>query len=430
MTTSKPVFCYRQLWLKAHISLALTLGFLIVLMGLAGSLSVYREELDVLLNPRLSLDNPQGQPLPLDQLFSAVRKAHPSRHGEWVLELPSSPEGMLTAWYERPQETFGEIYAPLMVSVNPYTAEIVANRFWGQTFATWVEDLHTRLHLGLFGAKLVGLLGLGLVTSVLSGLYLWWPRLAGWRSMFRLRHNQGLRHFAHDLHGLLGLASAVILLLLAFSGLHLAYPTLLETLAGASGMGHGEDGPEIRSTAEPNEHPVSLAEAAAIARGPFPHTEIRRIATPAGNEGTYRVNLRRPGEVNIRHPVTMVWIDRWSGQIREVRNPNRLSAGQGFVTRLWALHTGEYFGHLGRFLWFLAGFAPLLLYATGLSQWLIQRGHLQDRRIDWPEWQALRIKAIRLVQTHGPLLWQTLGHWGVRGLDLARRLVEQGLRGR
>jgi len=383
MSLPRNALIHRTWWIKAHIYLALTLGLFFALLGLTGSLSVYREELDELLNPRLTIDDATGTPLSLDKLMAAVHAAQPSRHDEWVLELPHTPDGMATAWYEKPYETFGEVYAPLMVSVNPYTAEIVATRFWGQTFTTWVEDFHTQLQMGLFGARMVGLLGLGLVVSVLSGIYLWWPGFAGLRRAFVVRHQEGLKPFFHDLHGLVGLGSAVILLLLGFTGFHLANPKFLETLASASGMGHGEEGPAIRSTAVPNNRPISLEEAIAIARGPFPHAQVRRIATPAGEDGTYRINLRRPGEVNIRHPVTLVWVDRWSGQIRAVRNPNLFTSGQAFVSKLWPIHTGEAFGWMGRFVWFLVGLAPLFLYVSGLVQWLIKRGVLQDRAVDF-----------------------------------------------
>ncbi len=402
----------RDLWLKAHVYLALAAGLLFALLGLTGSLSIVREDLDELLNPHLVIKGTVDQPQSLDKIIAAVRVAHPSRHGEWVLEMPHSPCGMMTAWYEKPHETFGELYAPLMVSVNPYTAEVVASRFWGHTFATWIEDLHTQLQLGLSGARTVGLLGLAMAASVLSGLYLWWPGIHALRRGFTLRHRLGLMRLLHDLHGFAGLTCAPILLLLALTGFHLANPKILETLAGASGMGHGEDGPAIRSTAVPNNRPVSLDEAVVIARGPFPHAEIRRITTPAGEDGTYRVNLRRPGEVNIRHPVTMVWIDRWSGQIRDVRNPNQFTAGQAFVSRLWPLHTGEAFGAAGRLLWFIVGLVPLLLYLTGLAQWLNQRGIVSDRPVDFspllPYWASAvkepMVKAFDKLRTSVRLL--------------------------
>jgi len=240
-----------------------------------------------------------------------------------------------------------------------------------------------------------------------------------------LHHNQGLRRFAHDVHSLLGLISVLILLLLAFTGFHLAYPKILETLAGANGMGHGEEGPAIRSTAAHNNRPVSLAEAVVIARGLFPHAEVRRVATPAGEDGTYRVNLRRPGEVNIRHPVTLVWIDRWSGQIRSVRNPSKFTSGQTFFSKLWPLHTGEYFGPLGRLLWFFAGLAPLLLYITGLVQWLIKRRVMEDRQLDWSGLHALWVKVVEAVRQQWPVVLGILKSQGLSAWTQVRCWVEK-----
>lgn len=162
----------RALWLKLHLALALSVGLLFALLGLTGSLGVYREDIDALFNPRLTVDAPQGNYQSLDKILAAVRKAHPGRHGAWTLEMPHSPQGMVTAWFDKPQETYFDWYAPLMVSVNPYTAEVVASRFWGRTLGTWLLDLHSHLLLGLFGRQTVGILGLLLMLSVASELYL------------------------------------------------------------------------------------------------------------------------------------------------------------------------------------------------------------------------------------------------------------------
>ncbi len=374
----------RTIWLKCHRYLALSVGLLFVLLGLTGSLSVYRESLDSLLNRKLIIDPPQAQALPLDKIIAAVKAAHPQRNGAWTLELPRAADEMITAWFEKPGESVDAFYAPLMVAVNPYSGEVVDSRFWGQTLTTWLLDLHSHLLLGATGRKAVATLGVLLLTSVLSGLYLWWPSRGGWRAAFSVRHRGGLMRFLLDLHRLIGLLSAGFLLLLAFTGFHLAYPELLENLTASSGMGHGDAGPNVRSTAVVNDRPVNLAEALLVARGLFPSSEVRRITTPTGDLGTYRINLRQRDEINQHHPFTTVWVDRWSGQIRAVNNPIKFSLGQRFTTWLWPLHTGEAFGEGGRFLWFWLGLTPLLLYLTGLLHWLHRRGWLRDRPLDLP----------------------------------------------
>ncbi len=389
----------RAIWLKIHICLALSAGFFFALMGLTGSLSVYREELDELLNPQLVIEQPTGKRQSLDKIMMAVHAAHPDRHGSWTMEMPRSPQGMITVWFDKPRETFFELYAPLMVSVNPYTAEVVASRFWGQTVSTWVLDLHTQLRLDGFGWNTVGVLGLLLMVSICTGLYLWWPGWRGILSVLKIRYNVGMIKLAFDLHRLIGLLSAPILLLLVFTGVNLSYPSILETLAGSSGMEHGETGRNIISTAMPNNHPVGLESAEFVARGPFPRAELRRVTTPAGESGIYRINLRQSAEINQRHPYTTVWVDRWSGQIREVRNPSGFTQGEIFTTWIWPVHTGEAFGGFGRLLWFVAGISLFFLYVTGLLHWLHRHGKVKDREISFsglrPLWYRLQASSYR-----------------------------------
>ena len=369
-------------WLKIHLYLALLVGFLFALIGLSGSLNVYRDEIDTFLNPELSIAAPQNKYQSLDKIIASVRAAHPDRYGSWTLEMPRSPHGMMTAWYEKPTETFFEYYAPLMVSVNPYTGEIVSSRFWGQTVMTWIVDLHTQLRLDQLGSNSVGVLGLLLVVSCSSGLYLWWPSLKEILNSLKIRSNGGLKLILLDVHRLLGLLSAGPLIVLAITGTLLSFPSSLEFFTGSSGMEHGQTGRDIVSTAIPNNHPTGLSSATFVAQSVFPKAELRRITTPLGDTGIYRINFRQTSEINQKHPFTTVWVDRWSGQIREVRNPNSFSTGETFATWIWPLHTGEALGPKGRFIWFLSGISLFILYVSGLLRWLFRTNRINDRQAE------------------------------------------------
>lgn len=403
----------RATWLKVHLYIALSVGFLMALIGLTGSLSVYSEEIDILLNPELSLSQAHGKYQSLDRIMAAVKQAHPNRHGSWTLEMPRNATGMATAWYDKPRETFFELYAPLMVSVNPYSAEVVASRFWGQTFSTWVLDVHTQLRCGRWGWQVVGAVGLLLLVSTLTGLYLWWPGIRRLGSAFVIRHRAGMIRLAFDLHRTLGLLSAMALLVLASSGVLLSYPQILEKFAGSSGMAHGETGRSLTSTAIPNNHPTGLAAASFVAQGPFPKAELRRVTTPQGDTGIYRINLRQAFEVNQRHPYTTVWVDRWSGQIKEVRNPSQFSDAETFATWIWPLHTGEALGGWGRFAWFCAGQSLFFLYVTGLLRWLHQRGLVKDRPVN-----------LSLAKTYAQKLVNTAWHLLIRLSALVYKLTK------
>lgn len=412
-------------WLKIHLYLALIAGFFFALMGLTGSLSLYREELDQLLNPELVIEQPSAKRQSLDKIMTAVYAAHPDRHGSWTLELPRSAHGMVTVWYDKPRETFFEFHAPLMVSVNPYTAEVVANRFWGQTLTTWLLDLHTQLQLDRFGWNAVGILGLLLMLSIGSGIYLWWPGWSGLLTSLRIRHKAGMIRLAFDLHGLIGLLSAAMLLLLAFTGFNLSYPSLLGTLVGSSGMEHGGTGRDIISTATPNNHPVALESAEFIARAPFPHAELRRVTTPAGHSGIYRINLRQNNEINQRHPYTTVWVDRWSGQTRDVRNPSAFTIGETFTTWIWPVHTGEAFGAMGRLLWFITGIGLFVLYVSGLLHWLHRCGKIKDRDVNFAAVRPMLCRLQHLSYRGGVLLLQRAKQYAPWVLNACKTLLQK-----
>jgi uncharacterized iron-regulated membrane protein len=178
--------------------------------------------------------------------------------------------------------------------------------------------------------------------------------------------------------------------------MQLSYPQILEALTGAEDMGHGNNGKAVLSTARPNNRPVRLEEAEFMARGPFPRATLRRVTTPLGDNGTYRINLRQSGEINQKHPFTMVWIDRWSGQIKTVRDPGQFSYGEKLMTWMWPLHTGEALGGMGRLAWFIAGLCPAYFYVSGLLYWLHKRGMVKDRPV---RWDLLRLAGVRLLLT-------------------------------
>lgn len=208
-----------------------------------------------------------------------------------------------------------------------------------------------------------------------------------------------------DLHRLTGLFSAPILLVLALTGVNLSFPGWLEGLSGSTGMAHGATGKTITSTAQPNDHPTLLEAAEFIARGPFPDAEVRRVTTPDGANGVYRVNLRQKTEINRRHPYTTVWVDRWSGHIKEVRNAAAFGLGERLITWMWPLHTGEAVGQTGRFIWFLAGQSLFFLYLSGLFRWLCRTGKVKNRELK-PE--KLKVFALSLQKFSVSLLSQLL----------------------
>ncbi|MGI2325612.1 MULTISPECIES: PepSY-associated TM helix domain-containing protein [unclassified Methylococcus] len=388
----------RKRWLRIHSTLALSVGFLFVLTGLTGSLNLVGPELDRWLNPELTVIPRAGGGLSPDQMMAAVKSAHPRRFGSWRLQFPESPDSPAVAWYDKPIETSGEPYAPLMVAIDPYTGKILANRFWGHTFATWTHRLHSQWLLGGFGQVLVGLTGLALLASLVTGFRLWLPAGRRLRQAMTVKPRAGFKRRIFDLHRIAGIYGLPLLVTAALTGLHLAFPSLLTTVTGTADFGHHDspDAEEITASSAVSDTPLNLTQAILMARGLFPNAVVDSVTTPRASNGMYRVDFRRTGE---HHALTTVWVDPYSGHIRQTRNSADFSRGQRFVNAIRPLHNGSLFGATGRILGFLGGFVPLALYVTGLVHWA------HKRRIDVVRYRPrLPSRWIRLWHRHWPEL--------------------------
>jgi len=352
----------RRFWFKTHSLLGLFCGGLLSLIGLTGALGVYGEGLDQLLNPSLH-SRTAAAPLPLETHYTTLLRRYPEQTGAWTLFLPRESGEVLTAMAERPRLSPNPKFKPLIISLDPGTSEVLAERERGWTFRTLMLKVHTQLLAGSLGSTMVGLLGVALLAGALMGLGLWWTQGRPWKERFQLRHKKGALVFLGDLHQWMGLLFGPVFLLIAFTGINLAFPEVSEALLGAKDLGHADQTKPIQSTgSQSGTQRVKLDEAVLLARGPFPRAEVRSVTTPEGQNGSLQVHFKQAAEPNDRHPLTAVWVDAYSGQILEVRNPLRFNGRETLETLLWPIHTGEWAGGGWRLFWFAAGLSlPVFL---------------------------------------------------------------------
>lgn len=359
----------RDRWLAVHLYLGLSLGLLVAMVGITGSLLVFYIELDELLNPDLVIADSSAPRLSYQQLFDAIRQAEPQRLRGWRLEIPQNPERMLTARYYKPQETEHMGFAPLLVSVNPYTGEVVKKRFWGDFVMTWIYDLHYTLLLAHTGKIIMSIVGGLLLVSLISGMYLWWPRSGKWSVALTIKPKASKQRFIYDLHKVAGVYGLVVMLVLTFTGIFLEIPEYANPIIGF--FSPLEEPPKPQSLPSPaTKSVITIDKAVSIAQTVFPEAELRWIETPHDAQGSFRINLRQTGEVSRRFPKTNVWIDQYSGHILHAHNPVEFTAGDTFIHWLHPLHSGEAFEMPGRLLVLLTGLTCPLLLVTGILRWL------------------------------------------------------------
>jgi len=370
----------RKLWLNLHLILALTVGFVFVILGLTGSCNVFYYELGELSAPAVKRGN--QIPCTLDDLINSIKVANPQRHGGWAIVLPDYLSDYLWVEYPKPEETQDELFAPLEILVNPYTGEIVEQHFWGKTVLSLIYELHADFMMGKTGKgigeiafKVVCFFGVFLFISCLSGLYLWWPHTGKFKTALSIKPHASRERYYFDLHKTTGFYSAALLLILAFTGFAFGYKDYITPIVSVFSpikKDHLKN-PPLKSDVLDSVRPISIAQAVAIADQVFPGAELRGVNTPDGKDGVYMVAKKQAAEANRKRPRSKVWIDQYSGAVLAVQDPNQFTAGETFMNLLWPLHDGQILGLPGRILWCLVGFAPLVLYVTGILRWLQKR---------------------------------------------------------
>lgn len=358
---------FRKLWLKTHRVLGLTVGLLFVLLGLTGSLLVFDHAIDEWLNPEVLLTQGEGEQQPVEAIIAAAETAFPGNTPAHSATTPRIENGVWTVWFPsgtRENRTFTSVH------VDPYTAEVTGQRVWGQHLMTWIYRLHFRLLGGETGGIIVGLSGILILISLISGLYLWWPLWKnGWRAAIAIR---GGRRFNYDLHKSVGLFSAVFLLVITFTGIYMEFPRIfrqgISYIAETTRPPRGLESKELDSGAS-----ITIDEAIAIASERFPNAKLDHLHPPEGDDGVYEVAFRQDGEVQQSFGRTQVFLDRFSGDIVEVRTPDDSTAADMFFAWQFPLHNGEAFGLFGRWVVFVSGIVPAVLYVTGLLMWYRRR---------------------------------------------------------
>jgi uncharacterized iron-regulated membrane protein len=372
---------FRGFWLTVHLYIALTIGFVFVILGLTGACNVFYVELEELGLPQVR-NEANAQPRSLDDILQIVKAAHPQRQGKWELLMPGYGNEYVWARYPNPEETADELFAPLQVLVDPYSGKIISEHFWGRTLWTLIYEVHASLltgklsaEIGKIGFDTICFLGLFLFISILTGLYLWWPRWGKFKKAVTMKRGASPERFYFDLHKTTGFYSSIILLIIAFTGFSFSYADYIKPLIrGFSAVKekHLEE-PDVKSFFIDNVKPLSIVGAEAIADSIFPDAELCRVETPDGKEGFYIITKRQSGEANHRWSRSKVWIDQYNGKLLAVQDPTQFTAGETFLNLMWPLHNGEALGLVGRILWCVTGFTPLILYVSGIIRWLQKR---------------------------------------------------------
>lgn len=367
--------------LAGHSALGLAFAFLIYLVCLSGSLSVFAQEFTRWERP----DTPPVRQAAPGAVQEAMRQAiarTPGLERLFVtLPQPLAPRMTLSAYRKDGTE-------------QTWTTD-AQGRPVGPADAPWTEfltQLHIYLHLPrTWGIFVVGLTGVALLSSLISGV-LSHPRV--FRDAFHLRWGGARRLQEADLHNRLGVWALPFHVTLSLTGALLGLATVivgvlaLVVFRGDTGKAYALfTAPEPAADARPAPLPDLTAIQARIAAvRPGSTIQFLQVENPGRGGQHIGVGTRSP--------------DRLARELFSFDGRGRMLGEGGYGARnfgerlysgIGTVHFGWFGGRLVQFAYAALGLALTAVTVGGVSIWLARR---RDRGRPAPRWERVWIAAV------------------------------------
>jgi uncharacterized iron-regulated membrane protein len=352
-------------WSAVHKWTSLICTVFMLLLCLTGLPLIFHHEIGHALGtevdaPEKSPDTPR---ISLDRVLEIARSRYPDR----VVQFASQEEDSDEVWYVTMTPTPAPTADFEQVPVDARTGAVLPRPPLHQGFMWVMDKLHVDLFAGQPGKLFLGVMGLLMLASIVSGVVLYAPfmrKLAfGEVRQYRSRRIRWL-----DLHNLLGIVTLAWLLVVGATGVLNTWAELLQqrwqSTELAALLGPYRDQPVIPDA---ERAPAQRALEAALRQ--VPGTHVTFIAFPGTTFSSPRhltFYLRGNEPLTSRLPQPVL-VDAGSAKVTAAaRLPWYLIALQ--VSR--PLHFGDYGGMPMKIVWAALDIISIIVLGSGLYLWL------------------------------------------------------------
>jgi uncharacterized iron-regulated membrane protein len=352
----------RKILFQIHLWLGLTLALYAVVIGLTGSILVFRGDLQKITFPEFFSVERQGEPdAPLVTILAELQHRYPGTTLSG-LDYPTPHRQTYLAYLTR-----GDQF--ITVFSHPVTAEVIGE-LPKTSWITRLQDLHFDLLGGRTGRKISGIAAGCLIAMFASGLILWWPGLARWTRSLWIDTRAGWRRINWDLHSAAGFWTFAFLMMWAISGVEFAFPQPFRQAVNAFSP--------LATLHDPQSTPMasgsSLGPADFIARAQAlePAAAPGLLVMPSSARSAVMVQMAPGGHADVYpNDEISLYFDQSTGALLERRASSEQSLAAGDVVMKWIgpLHTASFGGPAIRILWALLGLSLPMLAVTGFLMW-------------------------------------------------------------
>jgi uncharacterized iron-regulated membrane protein len=349
----------RRLLLALHLYAGLVAGVFLVLLSVTGSLMVFEDEIDRVLNPKLTRVRPGEKRLSLAEMKSSLEARYP---GRTVVSFSLATRSDL-AWGATLASGASE--GPLNLAFNQFTGEVLGTEDERNNFVGYVHDFHLRLMLGDTGGSIVTFAAVLLLLLSPSGVILWWPR-----KLLTVNRRGPIKQLNFELHQVLGIYVSLFLMIFALTAMVIHWENEATGLANQITHSPTPAAPPRPQALTPNAATLSPDRLLSIAESTMP-----------GARATWMLLAGNPVRFAMKYPEdrtpsgrTNVFVDAYSGRVVYQLNSRTGPLGYRMV-KLWnrEIHTGDIGGIATRVLACVLGLTLPVMAITGPLIWWNRR---------------------------------------------------------
>lgn len=335
----------RSLWFQVHKWLGIALAILIIPLSLSGAALVWHDWLDEQVHPqRYAAEGAATLPASV-YVANALKLAQP---GERISTLIFPGEsGSVQANLTKAAQGGGRP-SRATVWLDPRTAAPIERGGSRDGILGTLHVLHGSLMVPGVGRQIVGWIGVAMLLSSLTGIWLWWPLKGSFTRGLRWSRRPD---FNSNLHHTGGFWIAIPLAVLSATGVWISFPAVFNP---ANRPPSGPTQPLASPAQSPDE---ALAAAQLLVPG-----EAASIAWPTEKKAEWTVSVKGDGK-----PVDVIVKDSDATASVAPAKP------ETFARTMRRIHDGTGMGTAWQIIIFVGGILPAALAVTGILMWLRMR---------------------------------------------------------
>ncbi|MBD1393879.1 PepSY-associated TM helix domain-containing protein [Mucilaginibacter glaciei] len=358
---------FKKVMLFCHRWLGFISGLVVFIVSITGCIFCFQNEIQDAMYSYRTVQNtgkPYVQP---SQLIAEVKKAFPKASPDYIYYYGAErPAGVLANLGKEGYE---------YVFLNPYTAQITYHEKPQTNFFIIVEYLHLYLLLPpAIGKWIVGVSVIIFMMIMVTGLILWWPKRKSDRNRsFTIKWGGRWRRVNYDLHNVLGFYATSIAMILAISGLAIAFEPVSKAIYNTANLGKIDYKTEVTEPKSDSLKRAGLAAqpvvntAFAYARQQVPQAQMFLIHNDPSISGAIGVGAYAKS-MHYSH-TTGFEFDKYNGKLLKSYIYDKKSPGLKLNEMNYDIHVGQIIGLPGKIIAFLASLICASLPVTGFIIW-------------------------------------------------------------